>query len=344
VGKRSNLISIVVPLYNEEDLVVQLHAEVASSMNGLCRPWEVVYVNDGSRDATLEILLEQRANDPHVVIVDLSRNWGHQSALSAGLSVAQGAAVVMMDGDLQDPPSMIPALVVRWEAGAKVVIAEREQRPESGFRGFLFWLFYKILAAISDFPIPLNAGVFGLLDRKVVDEIVSLAETNRFLPGLRSWVGYSTAVVTYKRAERAAGEPKQRLGTLVRYACDAFFGFSYKPLRLSHVLGTSSVLFAMLLTGAWALRLVPGGWAGAVVASIFLMGGIQLICVGILGEYIGRIYDDVRRRPLFLIQQVYRDCAGGNPTARSVADLVVPERLEPSRTNGAPNTDVHLIS
>jgi len=302
-------ISVVVPVYNEEELIPRLHAEIAEVMNGLGRPWEVVYVNDGSRDATLQLLLAERSSDPHVVVVDLSRNWGHQSALTAGLSTARGGAVILMDGDLQDPPSVIPEMVARWCAGAQVVIAERRRRSEHGLRGLLFWAFYRLLSAISDFPIPINAGIFGLLDRRAVDAVLQLSEGNRYLPGMRSWIGYRTALVVYDRAERGSGEPKQQLRHLLRYACNAIFGFSYKPLRLSLLLGSMTLAVALFLLAMSGLR--PGFWGPgglrdvAPVFSSLFTGGIQLICIGILGEYIGRVYDEVRRRPLYLIQSVY---------------------------------------
>jgi polyisoprenyl-phosphate glycosyltransferase len=313
------MISVVVPIYNEEEVIDALHREVAAVMDELGRPWEVVYVNDGSRDRSLELLLGRQEADPHVVVVDLSRNWGHQPALTAGLSVARGDAVVLMDGDLQDPPSVVRDLVAAWEGGAQVVVAERRSRAEGGLRGRLFPLFYKVLGLLSDYPIPLNAGIFGLLDRQAVDAINRLTESNRYLPGLRAWVGYRTAVVRYDRADRAAGEPKQTLWKLARYALDAIFSFSYKPLRLSLVLGLLAAGFAMVYGVALLIcRLLGIGMFGqpvvpgytSTIVSILFLGGVQLICVGLLGEYIGRIYDEVKRRPLFLVQRVHRAAAG----------------------------------
>jgi glycosyltransferase involved in cell wall biosynthesis len=307
------MISLVTPIYDEEPLIDELHRQVRQAMDRTGHEWEVVYVNDGSRDRSLELLLEQAANDPRIVVVDLSRNWGHQAALTAGLSVARGDAVILMDGDLQDPPAVIPELVAAWTSGAQVVVAERRSRSETGLRGKLFPLFYKLLGMLSDFPIPLNAGIFGLLDRQAVDAINRLSESNRYLPGLRSWVGYKTAVVLYDRAPRAAGEPKQTLGKLVRYALDAIFSFSYKPLRLSLVMGFLTAGFALayglvllvlrsMRTGMFG-PYVPG-YTSTIVTILFL-GGVQLICVGLLGEYIGRIYDEVKRRPLFFVRAIH---------------------------------------
>jgi dolichol-phosphate mannosyltransferase len=272
-------------------------------------------VNDGSRDASLSLLLEIQKRDPHVTVVEFSRNFGHQSALTAGLQTAKGDAIMLMDGDFQDPPEVLPRLVEAWKNGAKVVIAERTRRAERGIRGRLFPLFYKIMGLISDFPIPLNAGIFGLLDRQAADAIIHLQEGNRYLPGLRAWVGYPTAFVYYERANRAAGEPKQTLLKLFKYAMDAIFSFSYKPLRLGMVLGgmvlAVSFFLSLVAIGNVVFDLkyfgiVPGnGHIGTMLAILFL-GGIQLICMGLLGEYIGRIYDEVRRRPLYLVHKVHR--------------------------------------
>jgi dolichol-phosphate mannosyltransferase len=309
------MLDLIVPIYNEEELIPRLHHEIVSALGELDLPWQVIYVNDGSRDRTLPLLLDVQKDDPRAVVVDLSRNWGHQAALSAGLSLSRGDAAVFMDGDLQDPPRAILDMVKAWRTGAQVVVAERRSRRESGLRSLLFPLFYKVLGFLSDFPIPLNAGIFGLLDRQAVQAIDQLSETNRYLPGLRSWVGFRTAVVYYDRAERAGGEPKQSLWKLTRYALDAIFSFSYKPLRLSLVGGLSVAAFAMLYgfvlllcrlfgVGLFGIPVVDG-YTSTIVAILFL-GGIQLLSVGILGEYIGRIYDEVKRRPLFIIQKVHR--------------------------------------
>jgi polyisoprenyl-phosphate glycosyltransferase len=304
------MISLVIPIFNEQETIEILHRRATAALEGLKRPWQVVYVNDGSRDRSLEMLLERQEGDPRVVVVDLSRNWGHQPAITAGLSVAQGEAVVLMDGDLQDPPEAIADMVAAWEKGAQVVIAERRSRAEKGLRGMLFPLFYKALGFLSDYPIPLNAGIFGLLDRRAVDSINALGESNRYLPGLRAWVGFRTEVVYYDRAERAAGEPKQNFWKLLRYALDAIFSFSYKPLRLSLFFGLfsagASTLYAaiMLVVRLLNINVVPG--FTTVIVAVTFLGGIQLFCVGLLGEYIGRIYDEVKRRPLFLIHRVHQ--------------------------------------
>jgi dolichol-phosphate mannosyltransferase len=308
------MISLITPIFNEEDIVVLLHEEVCAAFDSMGLPWEVIYVDDGSRDKSLALLLELQRRDNHVVVAELSRNWGHQPAVTAGLSIARGDAVVMMDGDLQDPPKVIPELVAAWRNGAEVVIAERRSRMESGLRKHLFPLFYKVFGFLSDYPIPLNAGILGLMDRRVVDTLLCLTETNRYLPGLRAWVGFKTAVVYYDRAERAAGEPKQTLGRLIRYALDAIFSFSYKPVRLTLGFGmltaVASVFIGMFLVfcrifgiGLFGSPVVYG--YTSTLVFILLLAGVQLTSIGILGEYIGRIYDEVKRRPLFVIRKVH---------------------------------------
>src|ERR1700679_1036914 len=242
------MISVVVPIFNEEENIVPFHEAVADALVDVGEDWEVVYVNDGSRDSSLDLLRGLQDGDAHVVVVDLSRNWGHMGAISAGLQTARGDAVVLMDGDFQDPPDVIPQLVEAWRGGAQVVIAARRSRQERRkVLAKLFPLFYKILGALSDFPIPLNAGIFGLMDRQTVDSINSMRENNRYLPGLRAWVGYSNAVVYYDRQDPLAGEGKLSFISRIKYAMDAITSFSYKPLRLSFGLTFFSTGIAMLL-------------------------------------------------------------------------------------------------
>jgi len=314
------MLSVVVPIYNEEENIIAFHAAVKAVMEAMEERWEIVYVNDGSRDGSLSLLLEIQRRDPRVAVLEFSRNFGHQAALTAGLQVAKGDAVMLMDGDFQDPPEVLPRMVRAWKDGAKVVIAERSSRADKGLRGKLFPLFYKVMGLISDFPIPLNAGIFGLLDRQAADSIINLQEGNRYLPGLRAWVGFPTAIVYYERAGRAAGEAKQTLPKLFKYAMDAILSFSYKPLRLGLVLGVGVLAFTLFLSlvnlGNTMFHLkyfgiIPGaGHIGTLLAILFL-GSVQLICMGLLGEYIGRIYDEVRRRPLYLVHKLHRAEAEG---------------------------------
>ncbi len=309
------MISVVVPVLNEEALLPRLQEELTAAFAGETEPWEVVSVNDGSTDGSLAWLLGLQARDPRVTVLDLSRNWGHQAALSAGLSVARGDAVVLIDADLQDPPSVIPELVAAWRAGSEVVVGMRRSRLESGLRRLLIPLFYKVLGFLSDYPIPLNVGIFGLLDRRAVEAVNRLTETNRYLPGLAAWVGFRTKVVFYDRRARAAGAPRQTFLRLVRYALDAIFSFSYKPLRLSLFAGFLVAFFAvvygvvltvvrLLGTGLFGVPVV-NGYTSTIVAILFL-GGVQLMSAGILGEYLGRVYDEVKRRPLFIVREIHR--------------------------------------
>jgi glycosyltransferase involved in cell wall biosynthesis len=305
------MLSVVVPIYNEEENIPNFHAALDTALSNISEPAEILYVDDGSRDASLTRLLGLQETDARVTVVELSRNFGHQAALTAGITTAHGDAVVMMDGDFQDPPEVVPKLFQAWKAGAKVVIANRTSRAERGIRGKLFPVFYKVMRWLSDYPIPLNAGIFGLLDRQAVDAINHLQESNRYLPGMRAWIGFPTAFIAYDRADRAAGEPKQTFPRLFKYALDAIFSFSYKPLRLGMALGAAVLaltLFLALLGLAASLASLSFARTEYFLISlaILFLGGIQLVCIGLLGEYVGRIYDEVRHRPLFVIQQLHR--------------------------------------
>jgi polyisoprenyl-phosphate glycosyltransferase len=301
------MVSVVVPIYNEEELILRFHEAVANALDRAGGDWEVVYVNDGSTDSSLELLKELQTVDPHVVVVELSRNWGHMCAISAGMKTAHGHAVIMMDGDFQDPPEVLPQLVEAWRNGAEVVVAVRRSRQESRkILAALFPLFYRLLGTLSDYPIPLNAGIFSLMDRKAVDSVNDMGERNRYLPGLRAWVGFKNTIVYYDRQDRAGGDGKLSFISRVKYAMDAITSFSYKPLRLSFALFMFTMLVAAVLTLS---MLVPSSIvvtaALGVTAAVFLMGGLVLLSLGVLGEYIGRVYDEVRSRPLSIISQVH---------------------------------------
>jgi polyisoprenyl-phosphate glycosyltransferase len=330
------MISVVVPIFNEEEILDSFHSALADSMNGVGEAWEVVYVNDGSGDSSLRLLTELHAKDDHVVVVDLSRNWGHMGAISAGLQSALGDAVVLMDGDFQDPPEVVPELVAAWRSGAQVVTAVRRSRQEKRrILAKLFPLFYRLLGALSDFPIPLNAGIFGLLDRQAVDSINSLREGSRYLPGLRAWVGYKTGIVLYDRQERGGGAGKLTFMSRIKYAMDAITSFSYKPLRLSFGLAGFAISAAVILAACTVFSksaVNPLGYG--VAAAIFLVGGLLLLSVGVLGEYLGRVYDEVRSRPLSIINKVYErayDATQLNPVpvnmGRRAGDRTKPFRV-----------------
>lgn len=302
------MVSVVVPIYNEEELIVRFHEAVAGALTGVVDDWEVVYVNDGSTDSSLDLLKGLQSVDSHVVVVELSRNWGHMGAISAGLHSARGRAVILMDGDFQDPPEVLPELIEAWRDGAEVVVGVRRSRQESRrLLAFLFPLFYRVLGTLSDYPIPLNAGIFSLMDRKAVDSILAMQEKNRYLPGLRAWVGYRNTIVYYDRQDRAGGEGKLSFISRIKYAMDAITSFSYKPLRLSFALFSFASCMAVVLElGMLASRSPVSAAALGVAGAVFFIGSLLLLCVGVLGEYVGRVYDEVRNRPLSLISHVHR--------------------------------------
>jgi len=302
------MVSVVVPIYNEEELVVRFHEAVASAMESARTQWEVVYVNDGSTDSSLDLLRGLQSLDSHVVVVELSRNWGHMGAISAGLQTAHGAAVILMDGDFQDPPEVLPQLIDAWRDGAEVVVAVRKSRQErSRILAKLFPLFYRVMGTLSDYPIPLNAGIFSLMSRKAVDSVNQMGEKNRYLPGLRAWVGYRNKVVFYDRHDRLAGDGKLSFVSRIKYAMDAITSFSYKPLRLSFALFSFATCVAVLLGLSMFLSSTAVMTAAlGVGASVFFVGGLLLLSMGILGEYLGRVYDEVRSRPLSIISRVHR--------------------------------------
>lgn len=306
------MISVVVPIYNEIEVLPEFHQRTGAMLQSLHEDWELIYVNDGSSDGSYEMLAKFSDCDARVILIDLSRNWGHQAALTAGIRAARGEAVVMIDGDLQDPPELIPEFIEKWHQGAEVVIAQRRSRKERGTRGLLFRGFHKVFGYIADFPIEANTGIFGLLDSQAAEAVVSLDERNRFLPGLRAWVGFKAVSVYYDREERFAGQPKQTVRRLFRYALNGIFSFSYKPLRLSLALGALSAVFALLCATILVVcRLFRIGLFGepmvvgytSIIVCVLFFGGIQLFCVGLVGEYIGRIYDEVKRRPLYVVHR-----------------------------------------
>ena len=299
-------LSVAIPLYDEEAVLPTLYARLTAALAGESS-YEIVFVNDGSADGTLAQLRELAASDPRIVAIDLSRNFGHQAAVTAGLEAARGRAVILMDGDLQDPPEIIPDLLREWRGGFQVVVARRRSRQDSGTRGIGFRLFHRLFGLVSDFPIDPDTGIFGLLDRRAADELIGLRERNRFLPGMRSWVGFRQTTVWYDRAARAAGEPKQTVRRLLRYGFDAVFSFSYKPLRLSWLFGFIVSIFSFIYGAILVVMRILSinvvlGFTTPTVA-IFFLSGVQLITIGILGEYLGRIYDEVKRRPHYIVSE-----------------------------------------
>lgn len=309
VDRSSIEFSIVVPVYNEQDNIAELYRRLAEMMAKLGEPWELILVDDGSRDRSLELLKALQMHDPvHVRVISLARNFGQQRAISAGLDYARGRAVIVMDGDLQDPPEVIPRFVDRWREGFQVVYAIREKRKEHVLKRMTYRSFYLILRAISRTDIPLDSGDFCLMDRCVVDVLTSLPERNRFVRGLRSWVGFRQVGLAYERDARFGGNPKYTFKRLVSLALDGLISFSYLPLRLATMLGFG-VSALSLLAAAYFLvikltrGLQPPGFATLVVLLLFL-GGVQLITIGVIGEYIGHILEEVKSRPAYVVQQV----------------------------------------
>lgn len=301
------MISVVVPIYNEQENLPELRRRVTAALDLTGDSWELVLVNDGSRDASPEMMRQMNVEDDRIKAVFLSRNFGHQPAVTAGIHSARGDCVILIDGDLQDPPEVIPAMVTKWKEGFQVVLGERKSRQDGGTRGLGFRLFYPLFRRVSDLPSAPDAGIFGLMDRKVVTEFNKLPERNRFIPGLRSWLGFKQGSVYYDRQDRAAGKPKQTLRKLIKYAMDGMVSFSYKPLRAATYLGFLVSIFAFLagmyyIVSFFAMRKPLTGFTTTIVAVLFL-GGIQLICTGILGEYIGRVYEEIKQRPLYIIQE-----------------------------------------
>jgi polyisoprenyl-phosphate glycosyltransferase len=301
------MISVVVPIFNEEENLPELRRRLVSALDSTGDSWEIICVNDGSRDRSLQILRQMHTEDSRIKVLSLSRNFGHQPAVTAGIHHARGDGVILIDGDLQDPPEVIPQLIAKWKEGNQVVLAERSSRTDTGTRGIGFRLFYPLFRRISDLPSAPDAGIFGLMDRCVVDEFNKLPERNRFIPGLRIWLGFNQASVQYDRQDRARGKPKQTLRRLIRYAMDGLLSFSTKPLRVATYLGflvsiAAFVMAMFYIITFFALRKPVTGFTTTIVSVLFL-GGVQLISIGILGEYIGRIYEELKQRPLYVVQE-----------------------------------------
>lgn len=303
-------LGVVVPLFNEEGNVGTLHDRLTKALIGVGLAYEVVFVDDGSRDGTANRLQEIASNDRAVSVVRLSRNFGHQGAVSAGLSFVRGRAVVVMDGDLQDPPEVIPGFVKRWREGFDVVYAVRRGRKEGPLRRAGYFTFYRLLNAISDLEIPLDSGDFSLMDRKVVDVLNALPERARFVRGLRTFVGFRQTGHDYERAARGSGHSKYSMGRLMRLAMDGLISFSSYPLRLVSYLGITTALAAAGLI-VWVLvdalhnQTAPRGWASTLAVVLFI-GAIQMIALGIIGEYLRLIFLETKGRPTYVVDSYHR--------------------------------------
>ncbi len=303
-GRPLGLLSVVAPVYNEEATIEEFYTRVCRALEPM--PFELVLVDDGSSDRSAPILNTLAMTDPRVRVVCLSRNFGHQTALTAGLDHARGDAVVMLDADLQDPPEVITTMLDHWRAGCDVVYAVREEREgESRFKLATARWFYSLFDKLAQVELQHNSGDFRLLDRAALNALLSMRERNRFLRGMTVWVGYRQAAVPYHRDPRYAGETKYTFSKMLRFSLDAISSFSHRPLQLATLLGfVISTLAFIAIPVVIALRIfgsyLPG--FGSITIAVLLLGGIQLIAIGITGEYVGRIYDEVKGRPLYLVR------------------------------------------
>ena len=310
------ILSVVVPVFNEEESLDELYRRVTESLGGSGESFELVLVDDGSRDGSLSRMQALAARDPRVVLVRLSRNFGHQIAVSAGVDAARGQAIVLMDADLQDPPEVVPQMLALWRKGFDVVYGRRTRRSgESWFKKATAAAFYRLIRKMTSIDIPADVGDFRLMSRRVVDVLKQFQERNRFVRGMVAWIGFRQTAIDYQRQVRASGETKYPLRKMVRFAADAIFSFSHVPLRIATGLG----LVVSTLSFAYGVFAILGrffgwgfvhGWASLMVAVTFL-GGVQLVSLGIIGEYLGRVYDEVKQRPLYVgeVERARRDAS-----------------------------------
>lgn len=300
--------SVIIPMYNEELVIAHTYERLKKVMDGCGDPYELVFVNDGSRDRTVEIMQEISSRDANVKLIDFSRNFGHQVAITAGMDYAQGDAVVVIDADLQDPPEIILQMIDKWKEGYEVVYAKRLKRHgETLFKKVTAKLFYRLLRSMTSVDIPTDTGDFRLIDRKVCDVLRGLKEKNRYVRGLVSWVGFRQTMVEYVREERFAGETKYPLKKMIRFALDGITSFSHKPLKIATYVGfflslsSFIYLFIVVYQKLFTSRNEPG-WS-SIVGINLLFNGIVLMLLGVIGEYIGRIYDEAKDRPLYIVRE-----------------------------------------
>ena len=315
--KKCVKIDVVVPLQNEEGSVDELISRLQRVVQGINYNFEFIIVDDGSKDGTLQKLLDLQSTDHRIKLIQLSRNWGQQNAYNAGIDHATGDAVVLMDGDLEDPPEIIPEMIKKWEEGYHVVCTVKKSRQRNLFYKFMFNLFYKLLRLFSDVPVDQNAGMFSLIDKKALGEVRKCLEKNKYYVGLRSYVGFKHAQILYHRGQRFAGKPKQSFKKLLNYASNGLFSFSFLPIRLLTTFGFVLMLALFLMStimvagyfldlNLWflgPLKAVPG-WTSIILVVFFVLA-IQIVFMGVLGEYIARIFDEVRNRPYYIVEKVY---------------------------------------
>ena len=302
--------SLVIPVYNEENTLPELYRRISELMERLDDQAELILVNDGSKDRSLELLRDLHERDPRVCYLSLARNFGHQIAVTAGLNYVRGEVIVILDADLQDPPELIPDMVEKWRQGYHVVYAKRTQRQkESWFKRFTAYVFYRLLKQLADVDIPTDTGDFCLMDRQVVDVLNSMPERDRYIRGMRSWIGFQQTAVYFERHPRFAGEVKYTFSKSLSLAINGLVSFSKVPLRISTYVGllaAVAAIFMGLLVIYWRIFVPQSPLTGftIILVAIFFLGAVQLVSIGILGEYIGRIYEEVKGRPLYTLSEV----------------------------------------
>ena len=304
------IFSVVVPLYNEEAVIQESYKRLKAVMDGLNEPYELVFVNDGSRDKTVFLAKEICANDSNVKLINFARNFGHQTAITAGMDYSSGDAVIVIDADLQDPPEVIPEMIKKWREGFDVVYGQRVKRKgETLFKKLTAKIFYRVLRSMTEVDIPVDTGDFRLIDRKVCNALKKVGERNRYIRGIISWLGFKSAPVEFVREKRFAGETKYPLKKMIKFASDAIMSFSYKPLKLATYLGffvsvgSFIYLLVMIILKLFCSMDFEPGWTSLMVVTLFI-NGIILFVLGIIGEYIGRIYDEAKGRPLYVVGEV----------------------------------------
>ncbi len=313
--------SFVIPIHNEEETIPEMYRRLKLMSESLNDNVEIILVDDGSCDRSLELMRDLHRKDPRLVYISLARNFGHQIAVTAGLRFTQGDAVIVMDADLQDPPELIPRMIEKWRDGYRVVYAQRTRRLSEGrVKRALAYVFYRVLRLLTDVDIPSDTGDFCLMDRQVVNVLNTLPERGRYLRGLRAWIGFRQTAVTFERDPRFAGDVKYTLRKSFSLALDGIISFSRVPLRIASCLGLLAAVFALImivLVIYWRIVRQPGPLMGftMITAAIFFFGAVQLLCLGILGEYLGRVYEEVKGRPIYTLKEL----AGVPTPARDVS-------------------------
>ena len=303
-------LSVIIPVFNEQDNIPVLYSRLTAVLEGIKIDYEIIFVDDGSQDKSLDLVNGLTAQDKRVVLVELARNFGHQVAITAGLDFARGKAVAVMDADLQDPPEVLPEYIRKWREGYDVVYAIRARRKEGWFKRTCYAVFYRLLRRVANVEIPLDSGDFCVMDRRIVELMRGMPERSRFVRGIRSWVGLKQVGIPFERDARHGGQTKYTFGRLILLALDGLISFSYVPLRMITFLGFSVSFLSIILAVFYFVKklvygLSPPGFA-SVMVSIFFLAGIQLVTLGVIGEYVGRVFEEAKRRPLYVLRRASR--------------------------------------